>query len=88
MTKFGEFVEVLYTKEFLEDIKKIRNRDLQERIKKIVQKIIDNPFSGKPLKYELKGLRSLRIRPFRITYEITDAEIIMHKFEHRKEVYE
>ncbi len=37
--------------------------------------------------YELFGLRSIEIPPFRILYEIGEDLIILHKFEHRKEVY-
>jgi mRNA-degrading endonuclease RelE of RelBE toxin-antitoxin system len=45
--------------------------------------------SGKPLKYDYAGLRSLRIPPFRIIYEFNEKEktIILHKFEHRERAY-
>jgi hypothetical protein len=44
---------------------------MQSKVKKIVEKIIDNPNIGKPLRYELTGLRSVRVPPFRILYEHT-----------------
>ena len=81
-------MKVIYTKEFEDDLKRVRDRGMQMRIKKSIRKIMDNPSIGKPLRYELSGLRSLRIPPFRIIYELKDDLIILHKFEHRKRVYE
>jgi mRNA-degrading endonuclease RelE of RelBE toxin-antitoxin system len=53
----------------------------------VVQKIIKNPDVGKLLQYELAGLRSIRIPPFRILYECTDDHLVLHAFEKRKTVY-
>jgi len=60
---------------------------MQGKIKKIVEKIIDNPDIGKPLRYELTGLRSVRVPPFRILYEYSGDCLIFHTFEHRDTVY-
>jgi len=51
------------------------------------EKIIDNPDVGKPLRYELAGLRIVRVPPFRILYELTGDCLIFHTFEHRNSVY-
>ncbi len=80
-------MRVLYTEEFKRDLRKIKDKKMQERIKKIIQKIKDNPETGKKLRYNLYGLRSVRIPPFRILYEIGEDLVILHKFEHRKDVY-
>ena len=80
-------MKLIYTEEFKGDIQKIRDNKIQTRIKKIIQKIIDNPEIGKPLGYELYPLRSVRIPPFRVLYEFKSDIIILHKFEHRKKVY-
>ena len=42
-------VSVLYTDEFQKDVSKIRGNLVRSRIKKLVQRLIDNPISGKPL---------------------------------------
>jgi mRNA-degrading endonuclease RelE of RelBE toxin-antitoxin system len=60
---------------------------MQRKVKKIVEKIIDNPDAGKPLRYELAGLRSVRVPPFRILYELLGDRLIFHTFEHRDTVY-
>lgn len=80
-------MKLIYTEEFKGDLKKIRDKKIQTRIKKIINKIIDNPEIGKTLKYELFPLRSVRIPPFRVLYELKGDIIILHKFEHRKKIY-
>jgi mRNA-degrading endonuclease RelE of RelBE toxin-antitoxin system len=80
-------MKLIYTEEFKSDLRKIKDKKIQTRIKKLIQKIIDNPKVGKPLKYELFPLRSVRIPPFRILYELIGDVMILHKFEHRKKVY-
>lgn len=83
----GILIEIIYTHEFERDIKKIKDQRIRERIKKLIRRIGENPDVGKPLRYELEGLRSLKIPPFRILYESKSNSIILHKFEHRKKVY-
>ena len=80
-------MKVIYTEEFKRDARKVKDKKIQDRIKKMVKKAKDNPGVGKPLRYNLFGLRSINIPPFRILYEIRDNLIILHKFEHREEVY-
>ncbi|RLJ02775.1 MAG: hypothetical protein DRP10_00145 [Candidatus Aenigmatarchaeota archaeon] len=80
-------IKVIYTDEFKNDLKKIKDKTIQDRVEKIIQKIIDNPKVGKPLCYDLAGLRSMRIPPFRLIYEFTEDKIVLHKFGHRKKVY-
>jgi mRNA-degrading endonuclease RelE of RelBE toxin-antitoxin system len=80
-------MKLIYTEEFKGDLKKIRDKKIQRRVKRIIQKIIDNPDIGKTLRYELFPLRSVRIPPFRVLYELRSDTVILHKFEHRKKVY-
>lgn len=46
----------------------------------------NNPSIGKPLKFDLKGLRSLRAGKYRIIYEIND-KILLSTLKHRKKAY-
>jgi mRNA-degrading endonuclease RelE of RelBE toxin-antitoxin system len=78
---------ITYTHEVRRQIKKIRDKDTQTKVKKLVEKIIDNPDIGKPLRYELAGLRSVRVPPFRILYELSGDCLVFHTFEHRDTVY-
>lgn len=54
-------MRLLYTNEFKKDMRKIKDQSCQDKIKKIIKKIADNPDVGKPLKYELTGLISIRV---------------------------
>ena len=63
-------MKVIYTEEFKRDARKVKDKKIQDRIKKTVQKIKDNPEVGKPLGYNLFGFRSTKIPPFRILYEL------------------
>jgi addiction module RelE/StbE family toxin len=80
-------MRLVYTAEFKKDIRKIKDQSCQVKISKVIQKIIENPGIGKPLKYELTGLKSIRITKSRLIYEVQGDTVILHKFEHRKNVY-
>ena len=86
-TASGNDMHIVYTHEFRRGINKVCDKAVQIKIKKIVKKIIDNPDVGKPLRYELEGLRSVRVPPFRILYELSGDCLIFHIFEHRDTVY-
>ena len=49
---------------------------LLEKLKKQINKILENPEVGKPLKYK-RGERTIYIKPFRLTYSIRYEEIIL-----------
>jgi len=80
-------MHIAYTHEFRRGIRKVRDKAMQVKVKKIMEKIINNPDAGKPLRYELAGLRSVRVPPFRILYELSGDRLIFHTFEHRDTVY-
>jgi len=73
--------------EFLRDLKKVRDQATRDRIFKQMMKLQDLPESGKPLRYKMKNIRSIRVPPFRILYEIEGEKIIIIAFGHREDVY-
>lgn len=59
---------------------------------KIIKKLVElekNPYVGKRLEGELKGVYSLRAWPYRILYEINQNKQIIevHKIAHRQGAY-
>ncbi len=63
--------------------------DLKKKVRSSLGVIISQPGSGKALVDELSGLRSFRIRSFRIIYRIADAERIeLVAIGPRKQIYE
>ena len=59
----------------------------KEQVTKIFDKIIKDPFSFKPLKYELKGFYRARIGKYRIIFRIDEDIVFIEVIEHRKNVY-
>ncbi|MFH1211399.1 MAG: type II toxin-antitoxin system RelE/ParE family toxin [Candidatus Woesearchaeota archaeon] len=81
-------MEIIFSQEFQQDFKKIKDKTTRLRIIKQIQKLEKHPEAGKPLQHELKNYRSLRVPPFRLIYRIENNKIIINCFEHRKEVYD
>ena len=72
----------------MNEVKKIRNATIKERLAKQIKKIAEDPEVGKPLRFGLKGESQSRVKPYRLIYTLQDDELILLRFEHRKEVYE
>lgn len=83
-----EIRSVVYTQKFERDVKKIRDNSLKDRVKDQIRKIAENPETGKPLRYGLKGEWTVRISPYRLIYAIQGNTLFLLRFEHRKDVYE
>ena len=59
---------------FLSLISKIKNKPDQDRIKKQITKIIENPEIGKPMRHTRKGTREVYIGSFRLSYAYSKDE--------------
>ncbi|MEN6378613.1 MAG: type II toxin-antitoxin system mRNA interferase toxin, RelE/StbE family [Methanofastidiosum sp.] len=70
--------------------KDIKNADTEskKRLKKVLTFLMEDPYQGKPLRYELKGMRSIRIGKYRLTYEIIDSIVRLRSFRLRKKVHD
>jgi mRNA-degrading endonuclease RelE of RelBE toxin-antitoxin system len=80
-------MEIIFSDDFKKEFGKIKDKETRLKIIKQIKKLFENPELGKPLKYELKNHRSLRIHPFRIIYRLELKKIIINCFDHRKDVY-
>ncbi len=80
-------VDVIYTDKFEREFRKA-DISIKEKVKKQIEKIIKDPETGKPLRYDLKGERTVYIKPFRIIYSYSNNTIYFLRFEHRKNVYD
>ena len=78
---------IIPTQKFEHDVKKIRKSPLKEKLEKQIKKITDNPNFGKPLRYDLKGERTIYVKPYRLIYKIDGDKLILLRFEHRDKVY-
>ena len=80
-------MEIIFSDEFRKDFKRIKDKATRLKIIKQLKKLSNQPDVGKPLRYNLKNHRSVRIPPFRIIYRIEEDKIIINCFDHRKDVY-
>lgn len=80
-------VKVTYTNKFEREFKKA-DGSVKEKAIKQIKKIIEDPETGKPLRYDLKGERTVYVKPYRIIYSFFNSQIQFLRFEHRGDVYE
>ncbi|MBU1005918.1 MAG: type II toxin-antitoxin system RelE/ParE family toxin [Nanoarchaeota archaeon] len=76
-----------YNDDFLKIISKIKNLDIKAKIKKHIEKIIENPEIGKPMGYGRKGTREVYVSPYRLaySYNLSDNKIIFLDVYHKDE---
>ncbi|MBS3156147.1 type II toxin-antitoxin system RelE/ParE family toxin [Candidatus Woesearchaeota archaeon] len=67
-------VTVDFEAPFKQRMKKVKDIGTKNKIKKQIDKIINNPEIGKPMRYNRKGTRELYISPFRLSYIYLDKE--------------
>lgn len=82
-----EIRKVIWTGKFERELRKLKDKSVKNRVKKQIQEIIENPETGKPLRFELRGERSVRIPPYRLIYAVKGETLYLLRFEHRKTAY-
>ncbi len=80
-----------YTALFEKKVKEFRkDKELVEELKIKIEDLLNDPFIGKPLLYELTDHRSIRVKgKYRLIYKINENnnEIVLEAFGHRKNIY-
>ncbi len=82
--------KIIYSNKVVEnDIPKL-SQPIKIKIKNTIElKLLIDPIKfGKPLRYSLKGCRSLRVGDYRIIYQIQDFKIYILVIQHRKNCYD
>ena len=72
---------------FKNQIKKIKDETVIDRVKKEFKALLKDPTLRKPLRYLLKGFGSVIIEKYRLIYAIEGDVVKIYAFEHRKRVY-
>ncbi len=80
-------VTVAFDGRFERTTRKIKDHGLKERVKKQIKKIIENPETGKPMRYTRKDTREVYIAPFRLSYAYlrNEDKIIFLELYHKDE---
>lgn len=81
--------QLLYSETSRKQIKKLHPQ-IKPVVKSKIEKLRENPFSGKWLEKELSGYLSIRAKRFRVVYKIRDNDqtVEIHYVGHRKDIYE
>lgn len=81
----------------IEYLQKVTSKDiplLPKTMRMLIKQAIEERLGvdpigfGKPLQYNLKGCRRLRVGDYRIIYQIKEKKVIIIAIKHRKDVYE
>ena len=66
-----------------------QDKKIKELLGKNIRALKENPFIGKPLSGNLKGLRSLRVNKYRILYQKEEEKLIVLVLDvgHGKNIY-
>ena len=80
-------VKVTWSREFERVFKKIRDSSLKSKTIKHIERIVKDPQTGKPLRYTLKGERTVRVGPYRLIYALDGDALVLLRLLHRKKVY-
>jgi len=81
--------QFLYSETSSKQIRKLHPQ-IKPVVKSKIEKLQENPFSGKWLEKELSGYLSTRAKRFRVIYKIRDNDqtVEIHYVGHRKDIYE
>ena len=74
---------------FKTEIRKMKDAEVRERVRKMELRIIANPELGKPMEDNLKGKRSANMGAYRLIYRINgEGKPVFEKYEPRDKVYD
>lgn len=69
-------VKVIFADRFERGLKKL-DEFIKGKIRKQINKIIENPKIGKPMRYNRKDTREVYVAPFRLSYSYSKREDIV-----------
>lgn len=78
-------VIVDFSFKFQKELGKIKDNTTKERLKKQIERIVENPEVGKPMMYMRKGTREVYISPFRLSYSYFNDKIVFLEIYHKDE---
>ena len=83
------YYQLLYSETSRKQIRKLHPQ-IKPVVKSKIEKLQENPFSGKWLEKELSGYLSMQAKRFRVIYKVRDNDqtVEIHYVGHRKDIYE
>ena len=80
---------ILYSETSRKQIRRLHPQ-IKSATKSSIERLQENPFTGKRLEKDISGYLSIRMKRFRIIYKINedDHNVEIHHVGHRKDIYE
>jgi mRNA-degrading endonuclease RelE of RelBE toxin-antitoxin system len=80
-------VTVAYSSRFEKTLRKIRDAALKERVKVQIARIVNDPETGKPMRWCRKKTREVYVPPYRLSYcyDTTTDTVVFLAFYHKDE---
>jgi mRNA-degrading endonuclease RelE of RelBE toxin-antitoxin system len=72
--------QIVWSDKFRKEVTKLRDNKLKEKLQKQIQNITENPGLGKPLRYDLKGERTIYVKPYRLIYAYQGTVLYLLRF--------
>ncbi len=76
--------QIMWSDKFKNEVTKIKDNKLKEKLQKQIQNLVECPELGKPLRYDLKGERTIYVKPYRLVYAYHGEILHLLRFEHGK----
>jgi len=78
---------IVYKKSVHRDLKKLEKHEASNLLDQIENDLSDHPASFPVLKGKFSGLRKYRVGDYRVIYVILEADVVILRIGHRREVY-
>jgi mRNA interferase RelE/StbE len=78
---------IVYKKSVHRDLKKLDKHEVSNILDQIENNLSEHPSSFPVLKGKFSGLRKYRVGDYRVIYVILEADVVILRIGHRREVY-
>jgi mRNA interferase RelE/StbE len=79
--------KIVYKKSVHRDLKKLDKQEASDVLDQIENDLSGHPASFPVLKGKFSGLRKYRVGDYRVIYVILEADVVILRIGHRREVY-
>ena len=79
--------KIVYKKSVHRDLKKLGKQEASDILDQIENDLSGHPASFPALKGKFSGLRKYRVGDYRVIYVILEADVVILRIGHRREVY-
>jgi mRNA interferase RelE/StbE len=79
--------KIVYKKSVHRDLKKLDKQEASNILDQIENSLSGHPASFPVLKGKFSGLRKYRVGDYRVIYVILEADVVILRIGHRREVY-